>query len=161
MQNFELGTLVPWMLAVGPDGALYVSVDQQYEAASSYGNPSEYDETGAVLRIELLADGEQTALSDVQAAAAPWELGQWVSWRMQRECGGMPSCKLSDKVTGMHLARQMLRTTALVTGTLASVAPFVPAGSGGLKRPCGLCFDTAGFMYVTSLSDQVSRPATA
>lgn len=97
-QVFSLVTLVPWMLAIGPDGALYVSVDQQYEAASSYGNPQEYDVTGAVFRIELLADG-----------------------------------------------------------TMAYAAPFVPAGSGGLKRPCGLCFDAAGFLYVTSLSNQVLK----
>ncbi len=79
LQVFPLETLVPWMLAVGPDGALYVSVDQQYEAASSYGNPQEYNVTGAVIRIELLADGEQTTLLSVQ------------------QCGSMLSCKRSDK----------------------------------------------------------------
>lgn len=57
-QVLDLGDLVPWMLAIGPDGALYVTVDIQYEAQSSYGNPAEYGSTGSILRVELLPDGE-------------------------------------------------------------------------------------------------------
>jgi hypothetical protein len=58
LQVFWLLDLVPWMLVFGPDGALYVSVDKQYEAATSYGNPAEYDSTGCVLRVNVLPDGK-------------------------------------------------------------------------------------------------------
>lgn len=58
VQVLDFGDLVPWMLAIGPDGALYVTVDNQYHA-ESYGTPDEYNETSSVLRVELLPDGEE------------------------------------------------------------------------------------------------------
>jgi hypothetical protein len=56
-QELPLSGLVPWMLTFGPDGALYVSTDDQYDTESTYGDPAEYLTTGSVLRVDVLPNG--------------------------------------------------------------------------------------------------------
>ncbi len=41
------------------------------------------------------------------------------------------------------------------TGTMNDVQRFIYKYPSTLMRPCGLCFDDAGYLYVTSLTDQV------
>lgn len=61
-QVFQTAHLVPWMLVFGSDGKLYVSADLQYSAASSYGNPDEYGQTGRILQIHVHPDGKAMVL---------------------------------------------------------------------------------------------------
>jgi hypothetical protein len=64
--------MVPWMLAFGSDGDLYVSCDDHYDTATTYGDPADYDMTGLIIRIFIGQDGEAMVQNCQQSWAAAW-----------------------------------------------------------------------------------------
>jgi len=143
-----LGELVPWQLTQGPDGALYVATDRPYPLAKSYGNPAEFNVTGSVLIIEMAPDGEApfciTRARCAGCIPVQTTCPCLLLWHLHRAC------------FAQAILQSMKGLLDVCAGTVLIHAPLVPADGWRLKRPSGLCFDDAGDLYVTSLTDQVN-----